>query len=572
MTPTTRRAAATQGNTGNKGPPQGSQRESARGSGRRSRGVRTSNVARADEEHPPSAAERNVVQPLSTADTSHDRGSDWLQQVAPAPTNLIRNTPFGEPIPQFQRPAPPQPSPNPTDPSVRQARPPPNPPYSHQPRCPPHHSTKHAKPPRTRPRRYESRPKNLSKIGLKKAMELHTTEERRSAYNQFRVSGLLNPLPITNYQLPQEHVRFAMKQCGEGVWIDFDNVPKRFSDWLVDEVRNNPRIPFMDEYGRWAVLDAARGTAGSWRKDLYRRRLREVPENRRYLAANSSKRNPNAPRGARFPARSSKRNRTPAPDHNNHDGNGNDSDDHDHGEDERIPVLPPGPSTTTDSVGFTSHGGPYWDPAPPSNYPTHLASSAPQLPFDDSVQPSPFPYNPLNFPLSDASSSMQHWANPPLLPPISGYPQMQNEHRDPQRQQDTASRVSNQAPPQPFSPGGVGHGILPGYPSMWNAPTPWPYGQQLNANAAVNQHQAEYDSRLLPPAWQYLNTNGRRHQGSGAMNRDDNSDDNCDDEDRHGYGYADDDDNDENNDGLGNSDDGSNPHQRRRGQSSPPGG
>jgi hypothetical protein len=69
------------------------------------------------------------------------------------------------------------------------------------------------------------------------------------------------------------------------------------------------------------------------------------------------------------------------------------------------------------------------------------------------------------------------------------------------------------APPQPFSPGGVGHGILPGYPSMWNAPTPWPYGQQLNANAAVNQHQAEYDSRLLPPAQQYLNTNGRRHRG-----------------------------------------------------------
>jgi hypothetical protein len=67
-------------------------------------------------------------------------------------------------------------------------------------------------------------------------MELHTTEERRSAYNQFRVSGLSNPLPITNYQLPQEHVRFTMKQCGEGVWIDFDNVPKQFSDWLVDEV------------------------------------------------------------------------------------------------------------------------------------------------------------------------------------------------------------------------------------------------------------------------------------------------------------------------------------------------
>lgn len=167
----------------------------------------------------------------------------------------------------------------------------------------------------------------------------------------------------------------------------------------------------MDEYGQWAVLDAARGIASTWQKDLYRRRLREVPENQCYLAANSAKQNPDAPRGARYPARSSKRNQTPTLDYDDN-SDGNDT------EDERVPILPPGPSTMTDSVGFSNFRGDSWDPVPLSNYPTHLTSSASQHPFGDCGQPSQaqaplIPYTQPNFPLSGAPNSTQYWMDPP---------------------------------------------------------------------------------------------------------------------------------------------------------------
>ena len=55
-----------------------------------------------------------------------------------------------------------------------------------------------------------------------------------------------------------------------------------------------------------------------------------VPEKRRYLAQNSMKRDPKAPRGARFPVRSSKRIRSPTLDDNGSQGR-------------LTPVLPPGP-------------------------------------------------------------------------------------------------------------------------------------------------------------------------------------------------------------------------------------
>jgi hypothetical protein len=163
-------------------------------------------------------------------------------------------------------------------------------------------------------------------------------------------------------------------------------------------------------------LDVARRTAGSWRQGLYSKGLKEVPENRQYLAANSAKRNPNAPRGARFPARSSKRSQTQALDSNDDDAN-----DHDHGDgndrenDCEFTILPPGPSTTTDSVRFSNSGRVGWDTAPSSNYPNHPTSGISQLPFNNSRQPPQAQalWDPTCIPPSVAPSNMHYWANPP---------------------------------------------------------------------------------------------------------------------------------------------------------------
>lgn len=130
---------------------------------------------------------------------------------------------------------------------------------------------------------------------------------------------------------------------------------------LNKQVMNDPSIPFIRQYGEWSVLDAARRTAAGWRQQRYGDHSKEVPENRRYLAANSAKRNPSAPRGARFPARPSKRDRTPTPDRSNDDDSN----------DRRIPVLPSGPSTSGN-----------WNPGPPPNRPIHPVTSPLQLSFN----------------------------------------------------------------------------------------------------------------------------------------------------------------------------------------------
>lgn len=93
---------------------------------------------------------------------------------------------------------------------------------------------------------------------------------------------------------------------------------------------DDPAIPFIREYGEWAILNAASRTAAGWRKPRYRNHSMVVPEKRRYLAQNSMKRDPKAPRGARFPVRSSKRIRSPTLDDNGSQGR-------------LTPVLPPGP-------------------------------------------------------------------------------------------------------------------------------------------------------------------------------------------------------------------------------------
>ena len=177
---------------------------------------------------------------------------------------------------------------------------------------------------------------------------------------------------------------------------------------------NDSQIPFIRDYGEWAILDAARRTAGGWRQHLYDAGAMEVPENKHYLAANSAKRNPDAPRGTRFPAWPSKRDRSPTPDSDDEHGDG------------WIPVLPPGPSTSTDSVGFSDRGtdrnpAPSFSyPTPLSGYPAHPTPGPSQPPFDGLGH---FPHTPSSFipwgpshqptPSSGAPSNIQHWETPP---------------------------------------------------------------------------------------------------------------------------------------------------------------
>lgn len=127
-------------------------------------------------------------------------------------------------------------------------------------------------------------------------------------------------------------------------------------------------IPFIQEYGEWAVEDAAMRTARGWRKGGYSKHTVKVPENKKYLAANSAKRNPTAPRGARFPARPSKRNRTMT------------LSDDDGDDDGRIPTLPPGPSTDANPIGFHVED-PRRNPQPPPNHAAHLAPGSLQPTF-----------------------------------------------------------------------------------------------------------------------------------------------------------------------------------------------
>jgi hypothetical protein len=169
---------------------------------------------------------------------------------------------------------------------------------------------------------------------------------------------------------------------------------------------NDKTIPFIRQYNEWAILEAGKRSAVGWRKRRYKDGTLEVPENRRYLAANSAKRNPNAPRGARFPARPSRRDRTPTSD------------------DGRIPVLPPGPASITNPAMFPN-GGMGWNPGPPFGHPTQPISGPSQLPFNGfgyfpqmpaSTTPSVVPWGPVDprgFPSSGTSAGVGYWENPP---------------------------------------------------------------------------------------------------------------------------------------------------------------
>ena len=162
---------------------------------------------------------------------------------------------------------------------------------------------------------------------------------------------------------------------------------------------NDKTIPFIREYGEWAILAAVRGTARAWRQLRYQDHTIVVPESKRYLAENSRKRNPNAPRGARFSVRSSKRDQMSTLDDNDSD-------------DRRVPVLPPGPSTPANLVGF-SDGETDWDTGPSPDHPIPGPS---QLPFSGSFSKSTStPWTnmygltvPQNYPQSGPSAGADH--------------------------------------------------------------------------------------------------------------------------------------------------------------------
>jgi len=170
---------------------------------------------------------------------------------------------------------------------------------------------------------------------------------------------------------------------------------------------NDGSIPFIRRYGEWAIEAAARGSAAHWRKERYKDGTMEVPENKQYLAANSAKRDPNAPRGARFPARPSKTNRALTPD------------DEDCLDDGRIPILPPGPPTLSDPFGSTG-----WGSAPLFDRPTHPVPSPSQLPLGgfgsfpqtQALTTSPAipwgPANPRSLPSSGTLTNVSYWENP----------------------------------------------------------------------------------------------------------------------------------------------------------------
>jgi len=222
----------------NEEPPQAHRREGVRGrkdkqknrTNKNPRYVRDNNplpsishntLSRVNENHSLPVAERNAPQPLSRGGTvasssmqcltfthflsaspthtppnsPHNHQPDGLQP--PTPTNPLRNTRVGEAFANW--PAPPQPSPNQTDPPVHLTRPSSNVSHCSTGSYPqPAPSTRPMGPTTAHPiaPRMMLKPQGIPKKGLKQSMGLHDTEERKHAYNRFRVSSLPICFPL----------------------------------------------------------------------------------------------------------------------------------------------------------------------------------------------------------------------------------------------------------------------------------------------------------------------------------------------------------------------------------------
>jgi len=67
-------------------------------------------------------------------------------------------------------------------------------------------------------------------------MELHREGMPRHTYNKLKVKDSSSLPCFADCSLFQEVVRTKMKEKGTGVWLIWDDIPKSYKDWLVNEV------------------------------------------------------------------------------------------------------------------------------------------------------------------------------------------------------------------------------------------------------------------------------------------------------------------------------------------------
>ena len=171
--------------------------------------------------------------------TSSNFSLEAHQPNFPLPVNLIRNTRVGEPL--CSQPVHTSTPPHPPNTSANQAGPSFTPSHSSpRPRLPSTILSQPAEPGTSHavqnPPRMRRKPRSMTEKGLKQSMGLHANETSRHAYNRFRVRSFFYYCSSTDHLSSQDRVRAKMKEKGEGLWVAFDDVPRPYQDWLVNEV------------------------------------------------------------------------------------------------------------------------------------------------------------------------------------------------------------------------------------------------------------------------------------------------------------------------------------------------
>jgi hypothetical protein len=174
-------------------------------------------------------------QPIQTPST-HSYELQRDEQPPPPPLNPLRNSRMGEPIRPHQ--APPPTLSHPPNTSVNQAS-----------SSGPSHSFPRPCPQPTFPPqlpKVRRKPRNMTTKGLKQSMGLHETSVGRHSYNRIRVrSSSIHRCFSTDQLLSQDRIRTKMKEKGEGLWVHFEDVPKTYKNWLVNEVSKPMLSPFL---------------------------------------------------------------------------------------------------------------------------------------------------------------------------------------------------------------------------------------------------------------------------------------------------------------------------------------
>jgi len=121
-------------------------------------------------------------------------------------------------------------------------------------------------------------PSGLSQKNLRAEMKLDTTEDAKAYYNKIR--------------------RVVRGHMSDHFWMDWAKVADNQKKALFRKVYNDPRIPIIQRYdNHWATDEIAKTIASGRRKDAYASGDATPPAKYSYNAANSSKRDPKAPRG-----------------------------------------------------------------------------------------------------------------------------------------------------------------------------------------------------------------------------------------------------------------------------------